>query len=325
MRIYHYAIIFAIIAIVFVTIRDISYAQVDTVNDVKKDYNQCFTRAVDAAVNQLVVDENGCIFSSRDVAYTTLLNSLYTALDLNLDTEGKERLKLYLPVVAIADEDGLYLCYYKDMLDNKKHLERIWSERIPYEAEYNGTQYQFTLSGKAVYLDEDANKIVENELPEEIEALRIDTISRVIEQTVMEYVNLHNKIAGQYGIQYEFHVSLMDNSINQRAITNPSLLVMFQGYPLLGKDKVFECFAFAGASVRKHNYYLVTKEDWYYVYHREDCKALKEELDKNPEIEEILCNSKKECAKYGAFPCPDCMDRTGDYSYLSKQWEQTNK
>lgn len=265
-----------------------------------------------------MIDENGCIFSSRDIAYATLLNSLYTSLDLLMDTEGKQRLELFLPVVAVVDEDGIYLYYLKENTESDKKLERVWTERIPYEVNYHGTQYEFTLSGKAISFDEESNKIIESGLTQELEALRLDTISSVIEQNISEYINQHNHIARQYGIQYEFHVSLTDDSFNQRSITNPSLLVMFQGYPLLGKDHVYDFFSFAGASIRKNDYYIVTQKDWYYQYHRKDCKTLNKIQEKVTDIEEIICNSKKECAKYGAFPCPDCMDSAGDYSYLQE-------
>lgn len=273
---------------------------------------------MDSAVNQLTIDETGCIFPSNNKAYATLLNSLYTSFDLNLDTEGKKRLELFLPLVAIVDNDGIYMFYYEEGHANGKHLERVWSERIPYEVDYKDEHYEFTLAGNMIWYDEEENLIIENNLSAEYENVRKDTISFIIEQSVSKYINQHNVIARQYGIQYDFQVPMMDNSFNSRAITNPSLLVLFQGYPLTGTDEVYQCFAFAGASLRKHNWYVLTKKDWYYLYHRNDCKVLQEIEQKSSVLEEIICNTKEECSSYGAFPCPDCIDFLGDYSYIIK-------
>ncbi len=302
----------------FVTIRDISFAQVSSASEKKRDYDQSFSLAVDSAVNQLVIDETGCIFSSHDNAYTTLLNSLYTSFDLNLHTEGKQRLELFLPIIAIADNDGLYVFYYEEEHTKGKHLERVWSERIPYEVEYKEKHYEFTLSGNVIWYDEEENIIIESNLSAELENVRKDTISKVIEQSIINYINQHNTIAKQYGIQYNFQVPAMDNSLNSRAITSPSLLVLFQGYPLTGTDEVYQCFAFAGASLRKHNWYVLTKKDWYYLYHRNDCKVVQEIEENTLVSEEIICETRKECSSYGAFPCPDCIDLLEDYSYLVK-------
>ncbi len=272
---------------------------------------------MDSAVNQLVIDENGCIFPSHEKAYTTLLNSLYTSFDLNLDSEGKQRLELFLPIIAIADNDGLYMFYFEEGNTNGKHLERVWTERIPYDVEYKERHYEFTLSGNMIWYDEEENLIIESNLSLEFENVRKDTISNIIEQSITKYMNQHNKIAKQYGIQYDFQVPMVD-SMSGRAITNPSFLVLFQGYPLTGTEEVYQCFAFAGASLRKSNWYILTKKDWYYLYHRNDCKVLKEIEEKELVSEEIICKTKNECSSYGAFPCPDCIDLLGDYSYLVK-------
>ena len=82
MRIFHYAIIFAIIAIVFITIRDISYAQLKTTTDETQQLNQEFHKAVDHAVETLSLDEQGHIIYSCEEAMTAFFDSIYASFNL---------------------------------------------------------------------------------------------------------------------------------------------------------------------------------------------------------------------------------------------------
>jgi hypothetical protein len=119
-----------------------------------------------------------------------------------------------------------------------------------------------------------------------------------------EYCNQYNTIAKQYGITYHFGMPIIDNSEWSRSIDNPSIIVLFQGYPFgNGADNTYNRFAITGARINKKNRYYLEQKDWYYLYHKEDCIKLKGEglfLLSEPYY------SIQECVKKGAYACPVC-------------------
>ncbi len=317
MRIFHYAIIFAIIAIVFITIRDISYAELETSTDETYHLNQEFHKAVDHAVETLSYDEQGHIIHSGEDAVTAFLDSIYASFDLFLDPEGKQRLQLYLPLIVIVDEDGLYLNYLsEEMKEGSMHLIRMWSSRIPYRYDENNEAYEFTLSKEAWHYDSEGQLLEILETKDQLEQRRRETICATIEEFLVTYMNEHNYIAQQYGIVYHFTLPAMDNSFYSRSIEKPTMLVLFQGYPLVGNEEVYNSVAFGGASLIKKDWYQLTKMEGYYLYHNQECVVLLDNQEKNPEKEQIICANKEECASLGAFPCQECFPSGKNYDYL---------
>ncbi len=292
------------------TLHDISYAQMITAQKEKSELDTAFENAVDDAVNQLFIDEYGCVFHSISYAYEVFINSLSISLELMMDPEGRQRLELCLPILAIADEDGLYIGYLNR---TNGQLQRIWTDCLPYETIYDETKYQFYLSGTAVRTNKDGEEVL-FVTKGNLETLRKETIARTIEEKVSEYISRHNRIANQWGMRYEFHIPAENNAQYSRAIQNPSLILLFEGYPLKGTDEVYQCFAFTGASIKKRDSFLITKKDWYLLYHKPNCTTL---IEEGYTEEVTLCHTKEECASYGAYPCPNCVDLNGDYTYLT--------
>lgn len=297
------------------TLHDVSYAQMITAQKGTVDMDTAFEQAVDDATNQLLRDEYGCVYQSVSYAYEVLINSLSISLDLMMDKEGQQRLELFLPMIAVVDENGLYVSYLSAKDEFSNQLQRVWSDCIPYETDYENKHYRFYLSGTAQCTTKEGEEAVVVTLGA-LELLRKEVIATTIEKTISQYIMLHNRIAKAYGITYEFQIPAENNALYSRAITSPSLLVLFQGYPFQGTDEVYQSFAFNGASIKKRNYYLITKKDWYLLYHKSDCKTVSKE-DGETTGDEVICNTKEECASYGAFPCPSCVDLNEDYSYLT--------
>lgn len=317
MRIFHYAIIFAIIAIVFITLRDISYAQVKTTTKETQRLNQEFHKAVDHAVETLSYDEQGRIINSGEEATAAFFRSIYASFNLLLDPEGEQRLQLYLPLIAIVDEDGIYFNYLAEQANGGTiQLVRTWSERIPYRYEDKDDIYEFTLSKEAWCYDTTNNLQEIIETKDNLELRRVEIIKSTIEENIVSYMNAHNHIAQQYGIVYNFSLPVMDNSFYSRSIEKPTMLVLFQGYPLQGSEEVYNCAAFGGATLIKKDWYILTEKEGYYLYHNQDCEELIDYQTKNPEKEQIICGNKEECASFGAFPCEECFPSGKNYDFL---------
>ena len=309
MKLYHYSILFVIVASVFITLLDISYAEMATVKAETQKLDDAFSKAVDAAVQKLVLDEKNCIYSSKEQALTTFYQTMFTCLDLNMDSAGQLQLKLYLPCIAIVDTDGLYLCYWEYQV--KTGLYQTWSNRIAYTAETKHYQYEFTLGSLYRQYDKENGRWEEHEIEtESMMLLQKETICQTIETQLLTVANEHNLIASQYQIQYQFSLPAVDQSVFNRAIKAPSFLVLFQGYPLIGTDNVYERYVFCGASLHKSTGYVVTKKEWYYQYHLPTCEKIKDAS------ELMYCRTKKDCALQGAFPCPHCIDQMEQYDFM---------
>jgi hypothetical protein len=94
------------------------------------------------------------------------------------------------------------------------------------------------------------------------------------------------------------------------------MLVLFQGYPLVGCEEVYNCAAFGGATLIKKDWYILTEKEGYYLYHNQDCEVLIDYQAKNPDKEQIICSNKEECASFGAFPCEECFPSGKNYDFL---------
>lgn len=315
-RIYHYAIIFAILAMIFITIQDISYAQFTSTTKERRWLNQEFHKAVDAAVDGMWLDEEARVIHSSQAAIQVFFQSLYSSFDILDDPDAKLRLQLYIPTIAIIDVDGMYINYLTSISsEGSTQLIRTWSDKLSYSYKMEGREYAFYLSNLALEFAEDGRNQKLIETRDDLEVIRTATIRNTIEANLVSYMNQHNDIAKQYGIQYEFHLPAVDNSFHSRSIREPTMLILFQGYPLKGEE-VFNYAAFGGTSLVKKHWYALTEEEGYYLYHRLECTALQEYSLNHEEKEQFICHSKEECALYGAFQCKECFPSGKNYDFL---------
>ena len=113
------------------------------------------------------------------------------------------------------------------------------------------------------------------------------------------YINLHNNIAGQYGITYQFWLPRIAKTYWYQTIDDISMLVIFQGYPYnaAGLD-TYNRYALSGARIKKSNAYYITEKNGLKLYHKANCKQIGSFG--------VPYYTKEECAMEGAFPCPDC-------------------
>lgn len=342
MKLHHYSIIFVIISLTLFFITDSKIQYISIIKGEKIELDQSFQCAVDNGVLHLV-EQDGIagLTINKERAVTDFFTSLYASLGIMDDVEKQEFLKNYVPIIAVTCEDGYYLYFSDEYVgrDPYTHISKRWSEKVPYTYEDTDFVYGFTLTDIITLYDKnrlldpngeqkiftlDYHELQQNELYSYFRTKRPDSfllndnafylrrkgyILSAIEESMVYHCNLHNNIARQFGITYNFAMPVTDTSEWMRTIDNPSMLVVFQGYPLIdGGSSTYNRFAFAGARIKKKEVYYLEQKAWYYLYHKKECESLQKEgiFFLNEPLYTVL-----DCAKRGAYACPICTDRKG--------------
>lgn len=339
MKIYHFAIIFVIFAIGLFIELDLHTKNLTAILTEKDWLNQCFDKAIDDAANQLV-EINGIHYLqvNKEEAVNTFFESLYASLTIIDNPIKQMELKKYIPIIAITVEDGFYINFWDEYIseDSYKTIVRTWSEKIPYHYEDEDFIYRFTLSNELTVLDK--NGILNSSLDERVHildlysinrkeefeefrnkrpnslllseeklnAIKRESIIKSIEQSLMKYCKEYNEIGTHFGINYSFFIPSMDNSEWIRTIDNPSIIVLFQGYPYgVGTRYIFNRMSIAGARVKKSHVFYIEQKEWYLLYHKENCPQLMGNgiIHLTQPYYRLI-----DCVKEGAYACSTCNE-----------------
>jgi len=147
------------------------------------------------------------INATEETKKNTITDTFFESMEVFLgDVTSEEEngyLNLYVPLLILAEEDGLFVCYLQEEnTDNGLELKHIWSEKIPY-TDYDG-----------------------------------NTIANMIENLAADIVTGHNHIASQFGITYQFYApEFLRNS--PESLNLPMLYVVFQGWPLRTSKNIY--------------------------------------------------------------------------------------
>ena len=318
---------------------DVQTRNVIAIAQEKDRLNQCFDKAIDDATHHLVeIDGIDSLHVSKEGAVNAFFLSIYASLSIVDNPLKQEELKKFIPIIVITVEDGFYLNFSDEYLDEHsyKTLIRNWSEKLPYYYEDDDFIYRFTMNNEFTLLDKhglisqnideniytlDFNTIKSDEKYEEFRSkrpnsfllaeekfalIRKESIIKSIEKSLIFYCNKYNQIATHFGINYVFSIPPLDNSEWERTIDNPSMIVLFQGYPYgAGAKQIFNRISIAGASVKKGHVFYIEQKEWYLLYHKDDCPILKNEG--------IIHLTKPyyrlyDCVKEGAYACSTCNE-----------------
>ena len=119
------------------------------------------------------------------------------------------------------------------------------------------------------------------------------------------YCNKHNEVAQRAGITYIFNIPETEGGIYLRGNEGAGFFALFQGYPSERSDgKTYNSYSFAGTGIDEAEQFFINLEGEGFsserYFHRRNCRFLTEES--------IMFGSKKKCAAFGAFECPECGD-----------------
>lgn len=341
MKLYHYAIIFIVIALVLYGIADMKVNQLTVISMEVERLDEVIEKAVDDGVSHLVELEGiEQISLNKDRSVEHFLKSMYAGFNVTDHPEQQEKINGYIPAIAVTAVDGFYIQYSDSFTgeDGYTYLSKRWSEKIPYSYEDDDFVYRFhlndilTLYDKNGLLDETREQNVftlnYKELSsssvydkfrgvrqgsfllneEQFHLIRKEQIIRIIERTMEIAINHHNMIARERGISYQFTLPTVDQSERVRSIETPGMIVMFQGYPIKDQLYTYNRMVVAGAKVSKKDVYYLEQKDWYYRYHLQDCEELKKDgiYDLDHPYYSVY-----DCVKEGAFACSICNQERG--------------
>ncbi|MDF2845412.1 MAG: putative rane protein [Herbinix sp.] len=336
MKLYHYILIYMLIAVVTVIVLDIETNDLKAIIANKEMIDKNLNTALDDGISRLTKSEDKYGISiNKDAAMQSFFQSLETSFGVLSDPKAIEKLTMYIPVVAITMEDGFYV-FHSDTIKELEGVTTItkrWSEKIPYYYEDNDFIYGFTL-GDVISLY-DKNGILSNNGSQKYYKVDYHDLStkveyssfrskrpnsfllsagyderkkgiliKVIEKSLAYYTSKHNRIATQYGITYNFSLPTVNKDDWELYLETNSMFVVFQGYPYGTEAReTYNRIVSAGAKISKKNVYYLEQKDWYLIYHKDTC----EELGKNGILfMEAPYYEVKECVKAGAYACPIC-------------------
>lgn len=315
MKLTNLVILFFAIELIIITILDIRTNNLVAVSNRTIQYNKHLDSAIEDGIMNLVeVDSRRNLILNKDTAVNQFYESLFSNFGVIGNHQAENKLKGYIPVILITDLDGFYIYYNHPItVDGENILSQQWTEKIPYSYQEGNLIYNFTLGTYVKLYNRVTNDIYEGEYKdlaplfpgtvlsnEEIyDNIRRNAIIDAIEKKMNYYINLHNNIAYQYGITYQFWLPQIDKTDWYRTIDDISMLVVFQGYPYTPvSTDPYNRYALGGARITKSRVYNITEDKGIKYYHKADCI--------HGNTSSIIYYTREECALEGAYPCQEC-------------------
>lgn len=305
-----------IFVLIYLSISVVLTIRVEELRDIsleKTEYTKILESAVDDGVFHLIeLDKNRNFALLKENAAEQFFTSLSSGFGILGNKSKEETLQLYIPVILITDIDGFYIYYSEKITGKEVFLKKNWSEKYFFSFEEGEYIYYFTF-GTGIKIFDKATGIVyegnykEIDLPtaallqdyERYELTRRNTIMNKVQEKILYYINNHNRIAQEYGIQYHFWLPEIDTDDWYRTIDDIGMMVIFQGYPYGKSYETFNRYSFSVARIRKSNQYYIIEKSNIKSYHKEGCKEINQK--------DIVFYSPEECALQGAFPCVECF------------------
>ena len=277
------------------------------------EYNNNVDTAVDAAVTSSVEAANSALDLqvNFDDCVNRFYNSLYASFGALDDPIHQQDLKLYTPVIALADVDGFYVMY--NNVNASGTLVKTKTQKIPYLRVFDITISGFPIKYSVAFtIGDECTVTITNaghygvykgkyyELKEKYPGTYLASIydktilcepgtfnnwkNHVMTTQLCEYMNYYakhnNSIANDYGITYSFNLPESASSELANGLSNVTFIALFQGYPYgSNTNNVFNKFCVSGAHIIKTKVFYVrpTKEadgTIHYYYHKYGCDKL---------------------------------------------------
>ena len=337
MKAHHYGILFTLLALSIFLILDMKTSNVKAIIDERNKMDITLTSAIDDGVNALARSYTKReLLGSKDDGVNAFLLSLYASLDLTSDPVAQQKLRMYIPVIALTDQNGLYV-FHNDEYEASgvTNIAMRWSERYPYAYEDNDFIYNFNLDDTLQIYDKNHIVTSNDDDPyieldyhefqtnakystfrsthaghfllndEQYYLVRKSAIISTINEKLAYYINQHNSIAAQYGISYNFSLPTIDESELLRSIEQPGMIVVFQGYPIRSTMETYNRVVVAGAQIYRDEVYYLEEKGWYKVYHSSSC----EDVKSNPNVDtSTIYYTVEDCVKEGAYGCEKCTE-----------------
>ena len=283
------------------------------------------------SVNSAAITLSEAYTAKGESALKQASDAFFQSLYICLETEGKEQeLNLYIPAIVMVDTEGFYICFLEQVsVEDGPVLQHVWSECQPYYYEDTAFLYRFGLDD-TIYTVEKATGMVLHTSYEEVmtdtmlqtyysagtlfdtaEAYRerkLYAIRTSIETSLSEILVSHNEIAGQYGLNVWFSTPEFFQSFTP-AMDNPSMVAVFQGWPLSTDGTLlYQNCANAAAYIKKEQRYLLelpshTGNSTCSIFHKESCSY----AGAYGLLQSFEVTKEEAASEYGAYACPHCF------------------
>jgi len=281
MRQGHFSILFFIIFVTCFVLLWKEQKNYDKVLEEKQRIEKALIKAIETTAKEFSDVIHDSTEKKKRIVESVFLESLYVELGIFDKKDEQEKLKMYLPLLVLVEEDGILFYHMQEVYKNGIiELQHVWNEKM------------------MLFFPE-------NSVP----AKKKQILSQWLEEYASELISEHNYIAEQYGIEYEFSApDFLQNTAEN--LEFPMLFVVFQGWPLTSTgDIVYENCIDASVFLQEIEFYVVKLpedlENTICFYHKKDCR----ELSREEEIWYVEWVTEEEAVrKYGAFPCEICLN-----------------
>lgn len=310
-------IVFVIFTIPFGLSLEIQSKNIEQSINKRIEMNHILDTAVEDGVSMLVEGKDGHkILLNKEKCIKSFYNSLFINFGITSDSYLKAKTMGYIPVIAIIDYDGFYILARESFLGKDNHIEikSVFQPKKMYVYTKDNFVYGFTLDNYVTVYDINTNRFFEgnqidlknnikdNLLQNDIlfENTRKRAIVDAIQKDINLYINLHNEIARQYGITYQFSLPVIKDEDWYNTVDDIGMLVFFQGMPTGINGEYYNNYAFGGAQIIKNKGYYIQEDPVNKIkyYHKEECINLNEKS--------LYYNSREKAALKGAIPCTYC-------------------
>ena len=274
----HLSLIFLVIFVACWSFLYVKQKQYDLVAGEKQRIEQALKQAIENTAENFSEVIYASEAKKKEVLEREFPGSLCFAMGIEDTEENRETIRMHLPMLVLAEEDGAYFCYMEEQeRDTITELVSVWSDKLvfPYKEESTAAEKRRIL---------------------------VETL----EEKASDIINNHNYIAEQYGLTYLFSVPRFLENYNKE-LEFPMLFVVFQGWPLDGAGSiVYDNCLDAGLYMKRTKCYSVSKpEDIlspYFVYHNLHSQC----VERENLIAEFI-SEEDAIRQYGAIPCKNCI------------------
>jgi hypothetical protein len=268
---------------------------------------------------------------ARNDAANSFFTTLYQALNLQYDSIGQSEMQYRIPMLCLMDYDGYYIGYNSAEAGREGHFVitniNTWTD-VSEDADarfiiqyYLGPECNVTVTDRTTGKSytgtyEQTYKYFGSPLGLEMlssrqryQDARLELVMNNTTEVMDIYIDQYNYVAnGKSGdseraLHYDFTLPTVDRANWANLMDKPSVLGFLQG-PQVSDYSNFEelnIYSFSGYELEEGIEYVIMREtDGSYTYHQKECTRVNS-------LQIIgKYTSKKECAKRGAWPCPDC-------------------
>lgn len=312
MKLTDLTLIFLLIVVPLMIVSNFKIAEEESVLLQQYKVKKYLNVAIEDSFNNIIEkNENDDYIINKDLLINQFFNSLYVNFQVIDQPIIQEKIKSYIPMVILLQEDGFYMY---GIFESANEIKYIWYPKTIYVKETKNYIYRFNMTStinvydknSGEFYDQEFHKIkgIKEELMltsyEEFKDYKNDLIASKITQVAQQQIDRHNNVAKSFGVNYTFDASPNDLNKMIKESQSNSIIVLFQGLPI-GRKRI-NIYATGHSSLRKNKFYfgLKSENSERNVYHREKCNEV--DLSKPYEV----FSDRKNAAQRGFFPCLEC-------------------